>query len=156
MHHLTTNFKQLSMFASVASFIISVGLYMHFFASNCLFFYLVAFGIFGIFRHSRALNEEVICISDKTVEYRRWGSSFEARWEDIEKISKNWYLYRQDCLIIDKANIRILEMSFLGYGFLYNLFNLQEVFIPLSCFANDWRNYELGEQIKKHAPHLFQ
>ena len=29
-------------------------------------------------------------------------------------------------------------------------------FIPLSIFINNWRNSELGQQIKQYAPHLFK
>lgn len=156
MYRLTPKFKKLSRFVNLTAFIIITGLYMYFFKSGCFILYFLMFGIFSISRNFRALEEETIYISDKTIEYRQLGSSFEVQWGKIEKISQRWHLYKQDCLIIDNSNIRIKDMSFWGSSFTYNLFDWQEIFIPLTCFSENWRDSELGQKIKQYAPHLFQ
>jgi len=156
MYRLTSQFKNLSHFIYIASFIIVIGLYMYFLTPSGFILYLLIFGIFSIARNFRALEEEIIYISANTIEYRRLGSTFEVRWENIKEISQGWYLYKQDCFVIDKSLIRIKEMSFWGYPILYKLFDFQNVIIPLSCFDTNWRDSGLGQQIKQYAPHLFE
>ena len=155
MYHLTPKFKNLSYLLDVLSLPFFIGIYIYLSLPGCVLLYFILYGIIRSVRNFRALEEEAICISDKTIEYRRLGSAFEVYWNDIEKISRNLYFYIQDCLIIDKADIRITESSMFGYPFHYNLFDFQKVFIPLSCFSENWRESELGQQIKQYAPHLF-
>ena len=156
MYRLSTQFKTLYLAAYAASVIIVIGLYMYFLTPGCLVLYLLILGIAQIERHRRALEEEALVISDKTLECRKRGSAFEVEWKNVKELSRVWYLYKQDCLVIDKGFTKIIEYSVFGLPFLHRFLDLQFYLIPLSCFEKNWRDSDLGQQIKRHAPHLFE
>ena len=71
---------------------------------------------------------------------------------NVEKIGFHWSilgrlegLYVRQNLINIKVGNNWELLSF-----------LKRVFIPLSCFADNWSESELGQQIKQYAPHLFE
>jgi hypothetical protein len=64
-----------------------------------------------------------------------------ARWKDITSLGFRWGpLPRMEGLLVPAAG-QVTPF---------------EKFIPLSIFAEDWRDSELGGQIKKYAPHLWK
>jgi hypothetical protein len=72
------------------------------------------------------------------------------KWNDAQRIDTYQYTnWPQDCICAprNKAVIKGWQ-SFCGYG--------KEVRIPLEDFSRNWRDTELGQQIKQYAPHLFQ
>jgi len=96
-----------------------------------------------------------IVISKNGIAWHSLGFSLSARWEDMEKISHRFYGFSiQEGLAITKLMIRIHKT---GVGYLPTPWQIPPVrpFIPLSCFVNNWRDSELGRQIKQYAPHLF-
>jgi hypothetical protein len=98
------------------------------------------------------IRSERIILSDKVIQYRRLGLAFNAKWEDIEGVGKNFLIpVIYEGLLIDPERIRMSEWWLGSYA---NW--IRKAFIPLSCFANNWRDSDLGQQIKQHAPHLFE
>jgi len=87
------------------------------------------------------LNQKLV-VARKGIEYHVGLSHIEASWKDIEKIVSRWDLFpKTEGLIVPKTGDLPLLLS--------------KLFIPLSLFAENWRESELGLEIKKHAPHLF-
>ena len=88
------------------------------------------------------LNQKLV-VARKGIEYHVGWSRIEASWKDIEKIVSRWDLFPQaEGLIVPKTG----ELPLL----------LSKLYIPLFLFAENWRESELGLEIKKHAPHLFE
>ena len=88
------------------------------------------------------LNQKLV-VARKGIEYHVGLSRIEASWKDIERIVSRWDLFPQtEGLIVPKTGDLPLLLS--------------KLFIPLSLFAENWRESELGQEIKKHAPHLFE
>jgi hypothetical protein len=92
-----------------------------------------------------------ILLSEQGIEYAKPYLSFETKWKSIEKIGFHWSIVgRLEGLYIPQNLINI------EVGNNWELLSFfKRVFIPLSCFAGDWRDSELGGQIKQYAPHLF-
>lgn len=87
------------------------------------------------------LNQKLV-VARKGIEYHVGLSRIEASWKDVEKIVSRWDLLPQtEGLVVPKTG----ELPLL----------LSKLFIPLSLFAENWRESDLGLEIKKHAPHLF-
>jgi hypothetical protein len=88
------------------------------------------------------LNQKLV-VARSGIEYHVGLSRIRARWKDVEKIASRWDLFpRTEGLIVPKTG----ELPLL----------LSKLFIPLSLFAENWRESELGLEIRKHAPHLFE
>lgn len=96
-----------------------------------------------------------ITVSRSGVVWHSLGFTLSASWEDIEKISHSIYGFSiQEGLSITKLKVRINEEG----GYLPTPWQSPPLkpFIPLSCFGDNWRDSELGQQIKQYAPHLFE
>ena len=105
------------------------------------------FIIFGVAQLVRRAIKEHISLSDNGIEYNRPGIIFETKWENIESSGMHWTIAgNQEGFFVDRSKIKLKEW-YVGHI-------RQRVFIPLSCFSNNWRNTELGQQIKQYAPHL--
>jgi hypothetical protein len=88
------------------------------------------------------LNQKLV-VARSGIEYHVGLSRIKASWKDVEKIVSRWDLLpRTEGLIVPKTGGLPLLLS--------------KLFIPLSLFAENWRESELGLEIKKHAPHLFE
>jgi len=88
------------------------------------------------------LNQKIV-VTHTGIEYHAGWSHIEAKWRDVEKIVFKWDPFPQiEGLIVAKSGQLPLLLSTL--------------FIPLSLFAENWRDAELGKHIKKYAPHLFE
>ena len=119
------------------------------------------FIVIGIYRTNFWLNNESILVAENEITYTTSGITIQAHWNDIEVI-KRIFIYafgsRQDCLVIDRSKVKITSTDLRGW-FLSPLsagWNLQKTIIPLSHFAENWHDSELGQHIKQHAPHLFE
>jgi hypothetical protein len=140
--------------------ILEIFLYIFRIPLFCYTFYLV-FIIIGIYRTNYWLNNESIVLTEKHITYTTSGITIQAYWSDVEEIKKMFiYVFgsRQDCLVIDQSKIKIISTDLRGQ-FLLPLSagrNLQQAIIPLSHFAENWRDSDLGQQIKQYAPHLFK
>lgn len=97
-----------------------------------------------------------IVVSQDGVVWNSLGFTLRTRWEDIEKISHHLYGFSiQEGLASTKLMVQINKT---GIGYLPTPWQIPPVkpFIPLSCFVHNWRDSELGGQIKQYAPHLFE
>lgn len=96
-----------------------------------------------------------IIVSRNGLVWHSLGFTLSTSWEDIEGISHRVYGFSiQEGLAVTRLRLRLHN----PVGFLPTAWHSPPVkpFIPLSCFVPNWRDSELGQQIKKHAPHLFQ
>ena len=99
--------------------------------------FCLATGMIGM-----VLNQKLV-VARKGIEYHVGLSRIEASWKDIEKIVSRWDLFpHTEGLIVPKTGDLPLLLS--------------KLFIPVSLFAENWRESELGQEIRKHAPHLFE
>jgi hypothetical protein len=98
--------------------------------------FCMATGMIGI-----VLNQKLV-VAHSGIEYHVGLSRIKASWKDVEKIVSRWDVFpKTEGLIVPKTG----ELPLL----------LSKLFIPLSLFAENWRESDLGQEIKKHAPHLF-
>jgi hypothetical protein len=96
--------------------------------------FTLAIGMIGI-----VLNQKLI-VTRTGLEYHVGWTRIDVRWKDIASIGFRWGpLPRMEGLLVPTTGQR---PPF-------------EKFIPLSLFADNWRTSELGGQIKKYAPHLW-
>ncbi|MFN8412886.1 MAG: hypothetical protein U0Z26_10895 [Anaerolineales bacterium] len=159
-YYLTTRAKYLFSFFTLFYLIIFISLL--FYASRevfCVQIVFLGFGIFNINYMLRKLNEEHIEISQNGIEYHAPGIIFATNWEEIKSITKHWHNGgRHECLVVDNSKIRMKEWSFFYGRTIPQPFELppRYTLIPLGCFSEDWRDSELGQQIKQYAPHLFK
>ena len=93
-----------------------------------------------------------ITISTKGIEYSQPFRTFNIDWEGFDKIGKHWFV---EGLIIRFGYMVPLKNSFPANVKTYGGTPPFD-FIPLSSFSNNWRDSELGQQIKQYAPHLFE
>ena len=60
-------------------------------------------------------------------------------------------------MVVDQSNVKIKNWTINANSYPSVLEAYpQNIAIPLSCFSNNWRDSELGQQIKQYAPHLFE
>lgn len=126
---------------------------------TCLYVYFIGLGIINTFFIFQKIRNEHIVVLEKGIEYHSPGIIVEANWEDFETITFYWYQgARNECLLIDNSHTRLKKWSFPArYPPTTLLESLrQKTIIPLSCFSENWRDSELGQQIKLYAPHLFK
>ena len=99
--------------------------------------FCLATGMIGM-----VLNQKLVVARSGIIYHVGW-SRIEARWKDIERIVSRWDVFPlTEGVIVPKTG----ELPLL----------LSKLFIPLSLFAENWRESELGQEIRKHAPHLFE
>ncbi len=159
-YYLTSRSKYIYFMVSLLTLIAMIGLFVYIFPKiYCFQIYLLGLGSFSIYYIIQTIRNEHIVVSEKGIEYYSPGITVEAKREGFEKISFYWYRgIRNECLLIDNSQTRLKKWS---YPARYPPTTLLESFrqktiIPLSCFSNNWRDSELGQQIKQYAPHLFK
>jgi hypothetical protein len=102
----------------------------------------------------------VILIFENGLKIRDAGGVVEARWDELTEIQeKRFFLWKITGLFVLTPTRNEIPLSIYKRGLNTISFpiNIQRsAFIPLTLFADDWRNSDLGQQIKQHAPHLFE
>jgi hypothetical protein len=148
-YYLTSKFKILYAIISILIF----ALLFKIFTPN-----YVCLGIYGaliLVTSVKNVVSEKIVISDKGIEYHRLGLTFSTKWENAREIDTQWFPpFEQEGISLDPDLIRITEW-WLGNYKAYGGWS-RKAFIPLSKFSDNWRDSELGQKIKQHAPHLFE
>jgi hypothetical protein len=92
---------------------------------------------------------EKLTLSTNGIQYHTFGCSFSVRWASLERIGAT-------------SRAKNIEGVFSPYQpdntkvWLPAISHGKENFIPLAIFADDWRDSDLGRQIKQYAPHLFE
>ena len=125
-----------------------------FFDPVMIFLFAIPFifiGTTSIAMNIHSANQVNITILDKGIRWYQAGFTYWIKWENIEKISKRTYRFSiQEGLVIKKWSVRF------GKRKIGNAIRPMTPFIPLSCYSEDWRTSELGQQIKEYAPRLFK
>jgi len=97
-----------------------------------------------------------IVVSASGVVWNGPGFTLSTHWKHIVRISHRVYGFSiQEGLTVTKITVQIHKT---GIGYLPTPWHIPPVrpFIPLSCFFDNWRDSELGKQIRQYAPHLFE
>jgi hypothetical protein len=159
-YYLTNRSRYIYFVVSLLALVAFIELFFYIFPKVlCLQLYLLGLGLFGIYNLVQKIRNEHIIVSEKGIEYYAPGVIFETGWKSIERISKYWRGgFRHDCLVIDNSQIRMKKWSFFGGRNLPMPFEFvpKKTLIPLSGFSENWRDSELGQQIKQYAPYLFE
>jgi len=117
----------------------------------------IGFAIYQIVYMVNYYNNKHIAVNDTGIKYNTPRIAFHAKWQDLEKISIGWHEQRkQEGLIVDKLKLETKNSIQKIPSMHYFPSQSAKAFIPLSCFAENWRDSALGQQIKQHAPHLFE
>jgi len=85
-------------------------------------------------------NQRIV-INHRGIDYRVGWVRIESKWVDMEKIASQWDLFPTKGIVVPKSGSIPLLLSMR--------------FIPLSLFAENWRESDLGGHIQQYAPHLF-
>lgn len=98
------------------------------------------------------MNLYRLITSPQGIEYRCPEYKTYAAWSDLQQISDvaAGFPFRVDGIIVRQLAVQVQVPRRLRW-----YANIQAKDIPLAPFATDWRNSELGEDIKRCAPHLF-
>jgi hypothetical protein len=122
--------------------------------------YFIGAAIVSLF-YLRSINV-ILFIFEDGLQYRRRRTLVEVKWSELTKIEEKrfFYFWKQSGIFVSNPTKNQVEVSATMKWF-YSPENLvitknQSVFIPLSWFADNWRDSELGKQIKQRAPHLFK
>jgi len=148
-YYLTIKYK-------ILSAVLPVAVMLFFFQttqSDLFCFGVISIGI--IFFSIKNIISEHITLSQDGIEYHRLGLTFNTKWENVRELETQWFPpFEHEGISLDPDQIRITEWwsgNYTGYGGWS-----RKSFIPLSKFSENWRDSELGQQIKQHAPHLFE
>ncbi len=108
-----------------------------------LIIYLINF-VFALY----SVTKEKVVITERGIEYHKLVFSIDVDWNNIQEIGRYWF---REGMFVDREAVTQYTPSriFITYGGLG-----QTAFIPLSGFANNWRTSEIGNAIRKYAPHL--
>ncbi|MBI5935246.1 MAG: hypothetical protein HY867_16215 [Chloroflexi bacterium] len=140
-------FLAFSVFSGYATFVswFSNALDSSYRITSPLFFLISLYWVFRCFY--RGYRESII-LSEKGIEYNSFGYVVGVKWESMKRLGFRWDdNYRSTGVFASEYSVTKKIWS-------PNMF--KEVFIPLSKFSNNWRDSDLGQQIKQHAPHLFE
>jgi hypothetical protein len=93
---------------------------------------------------------ERLIVSEEGIEYYRSIFGIKVAWDRFKRIGYFWF---REGLFIRNGYITTMSLIFPDWT-VYGGFPFY-VFVPLSSFADNWRDSDLGEQIKQHVPQLF-
>jgi hypothetical protein len=150
IYYLTSRWKVLSFLSTTIYAGIIMGTFSYFIRMFAALYMVM--GVVVLIATVYALKSERIIVTPKGIEYHvPLTFAIEASWGEMEEIRRYWL---REGLFVDRNSINIkyanrnTYATFMGFG--------QSAFIPLSSFSENWRDSELGQQIKQYAPHLFQ
>ncbi len=87
-------------------------------------------------------------LSADGIQYHAFGRSLFIRWENLKRLGKTGRDHTEGVFASYQPTDAKVWLPGMPFG--------EEAFIPLSIFAENWRDSELGQQIKQSAPHLFE
>ena len=94
-----------------------------------------------------------LLIWEDGIKYNLYNRAMTARWTEIEGVSRT---AKTENLIVNKPPYNKAKMPFSLFSSNALKKMTKKSYIPLSWFADNWRDSELGQQIKQYAPHLFE
>ncbi|MDL1910338.1 hypothetical protein FBQ81_06535 [Chloroflexi bacterium CFX6] len=157
-YYLTNRAKITYLGVSLLALVAFVGLFFYIIPVLCFRIYFLGLGLFGIYFTLKRMSSEHIVISENGIEYHTPWLIVETKWASVEKLSFYWHDgFRYECLLTDNSQTRIRKWVFperyppTPFIGMYN-----KTIFPISCFAENWRASELGQQIKQYAPQLFE
>ena len=120
------------------------------------------FGLAGLFIVAEIIGatirvySEYIILSESGITYNTVYFNFKATWPNVESVtSDRWWLFKQEGITVNNSVVKTKNPTASAFMVLTRRVNPKR-FIPLGCFAENWRDSELGQQIKQYAPHLFE
>ena len=157
-YYLTRHSKNFFIGFSLLEIVIGIGLFLYIVRVPFLQVYALGLGLFSVYASLKKIHDTHLIVTERGIEYHSPWLIMEVKWETIEKISTNWLSgLRVESLFIDNSQIRIKKWTFPDRGPSTPLEKFpHKTIIPISCFADNWRDTELGQQIKQYAPHLFE
>ena len=94
--------------------------------------------------------DEKLIVSEEGIEYYRGIIGIKVPWDRFRRIGYFWF---REGLFIRNGYITTMNPIFPAWT-AYGGFPFY-VFVPMSSFADNWRDSDLGEQIKQYVPQLF-
>ncbi|MFZ5857061.1 MAG: hypothetical protein ACOYZ6_09525 [Chloroflexota bacterium] len=159
VYYLTSRFKLFVILQGLIIIVIQTGILVY--SARDIMCCAVSFLVLGgayFFRGIFVLNMDYIVLNKTGIEYHRKNSTLKVLWEDMESISPRWFLTgRHDSIVADSAKVTTYRHDSSPFGSLISAgeYKPKHVFIPISCFSDNWHDSELGQQIKRRAPNLF-
>ena len=119
--------------------------------------WIVALFVFLIFGEIIHFVRMIFCVhlvvSANGITYSLFTRSVNVKWDEAEGVLRT---KRSEGLIVNKPAFENSK-SILAFTPNRTLKDIQQkIYVPLSWFSDNWYSSELGEQIKKYAPHLFE
>ena len=112
--------------------------------------FIALFFIYSGIESYSSVFQKLIVTSEK-LEFKGFRFDLSVDWSSTRQTGLLKHLfYKHDGIYIDKTE-DIYSISFPGA-----VYSSVKAFIPLSMFESDWRDSELGQQIKHYAPHLLE
>ncbi len=100
---------------------------------------------------------EYVVVNQDGITYHSSLSTIKASWSSVEKAKTGqWWLFKPEGLIVGTPEIKMRSIISSASLRIFQSFMKSKYFIPLSCFSDNWRDSELGQQIKQYAPHIFE
>lgn len=159
-YYLTNRYKLLFGSIWVSPLIIIIPLCILFYFSLLKAGTVIISGLFVVGEIRSAVHRtysEYIVISQDEITYHTALSIIKANWANVEIIkTSRWWFFKPEGLIVDNSEVKMRSFVSSVSLSLSRSFMSSKRFIPLSAFSENWRDSELGQQIKQYAPHLFQ
>jgi len=159
-YYLTNRYKLLFGSIWASPLIIIIPLCILFYFSSPDNGVIIIFSIFvvgTILESIHRIYSEYITVSQDGIMYHSMYSTIKANWTNVETVKiGRWWLFKLQGLILDNPEVKMRSFVSSVSLRISRSFISSKRFIPLSCFSDNWRDSELGQQIKQHAPHLFE
>ncbi len=156
-HYLTTHYKLLfgSIWLSPLLFIIPLCILVYSVMPTTFWIVISSIFVIGeIFSATYIVYSEHLVLSEDGITYHSALSNIQSKWLDAETIKPGqWWFFKPEGFIVDNPETKMRNPLSSASR---RLWGNSKRFIPLSCFASNWRDTELGHQIKQYAPHLFE
>ena len=120
-------------------------------AKGWSFLFLAALQFLAAWLNAATLTTTQLVLSPAQLEFYSPGLALVTSWDNLERIGKQSIFFgavKYDSLVLQRASTQTTAW------WLKFLRKQPERRIPMSMFSN-WRVSEIGQEIKKYAPHLF-
>ena len=121
---------------------------------SLFFLPVIVFSGFMAYLYLYKFVREQISINQDTIEHVSFGYKLRSNWANAKQIKAIGMLGQINGIYVIPNTVD----NWLRFPIkaLVNINQQGEYFIPLSMFDINWRDSELGQQIKQYVPHLFE